>query len=214
MPRWEVRTFINSLLRGRLTTIIATGIELSKNVFAVRGENLGGAVLLRQPKVGRAKLGRSVAQRAMQEATDAAAVCEAMQRLNVRLVPVKTTGPPARWMVHRARQGYVTERAACVNCIRVLLTRALCCVAGNGTPYKTPVFVMSSPSTQGASGTDSVGSPQRKPRWRVALTPAEMRDGSQAARVNMDQRGHCGKPVGAQRYAAPAAPGDGRPAAG
>ena len=75
MPRWEVRTFINSLLRGRLTTIIATGIELSKNVFAVRGENLGGAVLLRQPKVGRAKLGRSVAQRAMQEATDAAAVC-------------------------------------------------------------------------------------------------------------------------------------------
>ena len=117
----------------------------------------------RQPKVARAKLGRSVAQCAMQVATDAAAACEAMQRLNVRLVPVKTEDPQARLMEHRARQGYVTERAACINCIRVLLTRALCCVPGDGTPYKTPVFVMSSPSTQGASGTDTVGSPQRKP---------------------------------------------------
>ena len=106
-------------------------------------ENIGGAVLLRQPKLGRAKLGRSVAQRAIQEATDAAAVCEAMQRLNLRLVPVKTTGPPARWMAHRARQGYVTERAACINRIRVLLIRALCCVPGNGTPYEIPVVVRS-----------------------------------------------------------------------
>jgi hypothetical protein len=29
--------------------IIATGIDLAKNVFAVRGVNLGGTVRLRQP---------------------------------------------------------------------------------------------------------------------------------------------------------------------
>ena len=56
-PRWEVRTFINSLGRGRPMAIIATGIDLAKNVFAVHGVNLGGGVQLRQPKVARAKLG-------------------------------------------------------------------------------------------------------------------------------------------------------------
>ena len=36
--------------------IIATGIDLAKNVFAVHGVDHGGVVQLRQPKVGRAKL--------------------------------------------------------------------------------------------------------------------------------------------------------------
>ena len=36
--------------------IIATGIDLAKNVFAVHGVDRGGVVQLRQPKVGRAKL--------------------------------------------------------------------------------------------------------------------------------------------------------------
>ena len=36
--------------------IIATGIDLVKNVFAVHGVDRGGKVLLRQPKVGRTKL--------------------------------------------------------------------------------------------------------------------------------------------------------------
>ena len=41
--------------------IIATGIDLAKNVFAVHGVNLGGGVQLRQPKVARAKLGALIA---------------------------------------------------------------------------------------------------------------------------------------------------------
>ena len=41
--------------------MIATGIDLAKNVFAVHGVNVGGAVLLRQPKVSRAKLGALIA---------------------------------------------------------------------------------------------------------------------------------------------------------
>ncbi len=36
--------------------IIATGIDLAKNVFAVHGVNASGTVWLRQPKAARAKL--------------------------------------------------------------------------------------------------------------------------------------------------------------
>ena len=61
MPRWEVQTLINSLERGRFVAIIATGIDLAKNIFAVHGVNQSGAVQLRQPKVARAKLGAMIA---------------------------------------------------------------------------------------------------------------------------------------------------------
>ena len=40
--------------------IIATGIDLAKNIFAVHGVNVGGTVLLRQPKVARAKPGAMI----------------------------------------------------------------------------------------------------------------------------------------------------------
>ena len=153
MPRWDVRTLINSLRRGSPMSIIATGIDLAKNVFAVHGVNLGGTVLLRQPKVGRAKLlpliaglpptvigmeassgahywarqfqahghmvrlmapklvtpYRMTGKRGKNDAADAAAICEAMQRPNMRFVPIKTEDQQARLMVHRARQGFVTE---------------------------------------------------------------------------------------------------------
>ena len=144
--------------------IIATGIDLAKNVFAVHGVNLGGAVQLRQPKVARAKLGALIAalpptvigmeacsgahywarqfqahghtvrlmapklvtpyrmtgKRGKNDAADAAAICEAVQRPNMRFVPVKTEDQQARLMVHRARQGFVTERTVCINRIRGL----------------------------------------------------------------------------------------------
>ena len=146
--------------------IIATGIDLAKNIFAVHGVNVGGTVLLRQPKVARAKLGAMIAalppgvigmeacsgahywarqfqahghtvrlmapklvtpyrmtgKRGKNDAADAAAICEAMQRPNMRFVPVKTEDQQARLMVHRARQGFVTARTACINRIRGLLS--------------------------------------------------------------------------------------------
>jgi transposase len=42
-------------------TIIATGIDLAKNVFAVHGVSACGVVQMRQPKVARAKLGALIA---------------------------------------------------------------------------------------------------------------------------------------------------------
>jgi len=146
--------------------IIATGIDLAKNVFAVHGVDRGGKVVLRQPKVGRAKLNalmaaqppmmigmeacsgahywareferhghtvrlmapklvtpyRMTGKRGKNDAADAAAICEAMQRPNMRFVPIKSEDQQARLMVHRARQGFVTERTACINRIRGLLS--------------------------------------------------------------------------------------------
>ena len=147
-------------------TIIATGIDLAKNVFAAHGVNDTGKVELRQPKVARAKLNALVAAlppgvigmeacsgahywarlfqshghtvkliapklvtpyrmsgtRGKNDAADAAAICEAVQRPNMRFVPVKSEDQQARLMVHRARQSFVTERTACINRIRGLLS--------------------------------------------------------------------------------------------
>jgi len=55
------------------------------------------------------------------DAADAAAICEAVQRPNMRFVPVKSEQQQSQLMVHRARQGFVQARTACINRIRGLL---------------------------------------------------------------------------------------------
>jgi transposase len=55
------------------------------------------------------------------DAADAAAICEAVQRPNMRFVPVKTLDQQSQLMVHRARQGFVAARTATINRIRGLL---------------------------------------------------------------------------------------------
>jgi transposase len=65
---------------------------------------------------------RMSGKRGKNDAADAAAICEAVQRPNMRFVPVKTEEQQSRLMVHRARQGFVAERTACINRIRGLLS--------------------------------------------------------------------------------------------
>jgi len=60
--------------------------------------------------------------RGKNDAADAAAICEAVQRPSMRFVPVKNIDQQAQLMVHRARQGYVEARTACINRIRGLLS--------------------------------------------------------------------------------------------
>lgn len=55
------------------------------------------------------------------DAADAAAICEAVQRPAMRFVPIKSEHQQSQLMVHRARQGYVQARTACINRIRGLL---------------------------------------------------------------------------------------------
>ena len=56
------------------------------------------------------------------DAQDAAAICEAAGRPNMRFVPMKTVEQQAILTVHRVRQGFVEERTATVNRLRGLLS--------------------------------------------------------------------------------------------
>jgi transposase len=64
---------------------------------------------------------RMSGKRGKNDAADAAAVCEAVNRPNMRFVPAKTEEQQSRLLVHRARQGFVTARTATINRIRGLL---------------------------------------------------------------------------------------------
>jgi transposase len=61
-------------------------------------------------------------KRGKNDAADAAAICEAAQRPNMRFVPVKSEDQQSQLMVHRARQGFVQARTATINRIRGLLS--------------------------------------------------------------------------------------------
>jgi transposase len=56
------------------------------------------------------------------DGNDAEAICEAVQRPNMRFVPVKSEEQQALLSVHRVRQGWIEERTATINRMRALLT--------------------------------------------------------------------------------------------
>ena len=64
---------------------------------------------------------RMSGKRGENDAADAAASCEAVQRPNMRLVPTKKADQQSRLMVRHARQGFVGECTATINRIRELL---------------------------------------------------------------------------------------------
>jgi transposase len=80
----------------------------------------GHTVRLTAPKL--ATPYRMTGKRGKNDAADAATISEAMQRPNMRFVPVKSEEQQSRLMVHRARQGLVTERTAWINRICGLLS--------------------------------------------------------------------------------------------
>jgi transposase len=65
---------------------------------------------------------RMSGKRGKNDAADAAAICEALQRPNMRFVPVKSRDEQARLCVHRVRRGFVDQRTATINRIRGLLS--------------------------------------------------------------------------------------------
>jgi len=56
------------------------------------------------------------------DATDAAAICEAASRPSMRFVPMKTTEQQGVMSLHRIREGLKEERTACINRIRGVLS--------------------------------------------------------------------------------------------
>lgn len=57
---------------------------------------------------------RMSGKRGKNDAADAAAICVAVQRPNMRFVPIKSEEQQSRLMVHRAGQGFVEQRTASV----------------------------------------------------------------------------------------------------
>ncbi len=55
------------------------------------------------------------------DGNDAEAICEAVQRPNMRFVPVKSAEQQALLSLHRVRHGFVEERTATINRIRAVL---------------------------------------------------------------------------------------------
>lgn len=54
-------------------------------------------------------------KRGKNDATDAAAICEAVQRPNMRFVPIKSLQQQSQLSVHRVRQGFIDQRTATIN---------------------------------------------------------------------------------------------------
>lgn len=115
--------------------ILYVGIDLAKNVFAVHGVDGHGKLVLVWARLfaAHAHTVRLIAPkfvtpyrmsgaRGKNDAADAAAICEAVQRPAMRFVPVKSIDQQARLIVHRARQGFVEARAATINRVRGLLS--------------------------------------------------------------------------------------------
>jgi len=65
---------------------------------------------------------RMSGKRGKTDAADAQAICEAVQRPNMRFVPVKSQDEQARLCIHRVRQGFVEQRTATINRLRGLLS--------------------------------------------------------------------------------------------
>ena len=81
---------------------------------------LGHTVRLMAPKLVAPY--RMSGKRGKNDAADAAAICEAVQRPNMRFVPIKSLEQQAWLAVHRMRQAYVEQRTATINRIRGLLS--------------------------------------------------------------------------------------------
>jgi transposase len=65
---------------------------------------------------------RMSGRRGKNDAADAAAICEALQRPTMRFVPVKSELAQSRLAVHTVRQGFVVARTAVINRLRGLLS--------------------------------------------------------------------------------------------
>ena len=116
-----------AVARGKLLEVIAAlppctiGMEACTGAhhWAREMQALGHAVRLMAPKFVAPY--RMSGKRGKNDAADAAAICEAVQRPAMRFVPVKSVEQQGRLMVHRARQGFVEQRTATLNRIRGLL---------------------------------------------------------------------------------------------
>jgi len=116
VPRAKLTALVASLPPCTIGMEACTGAHYWARQFQAHGHT----VRLMAPKLVTPY--RMSGKRGKNDAADAAAICEAVSRPNMRFVPVKTVEQQSRLMVHRAREGYVQQRTATLNRIRGLLS--------------------------------------------------------------------------------------------
>lgn len=117
-----------SVPRGKLLEVVASlppcliGMEACSGAhhWARLFQAQGHTVRLMAPKFVAPY--RLSGKKGKNDAADAAAICEAVSRPNMRFVPAKSLQQQSQLMVHRARQGFVQQRTATINRIRGLLS--------------------------------------------------------------------------------------------
>ena len=116
VPRTKLHALVASLPPCAIGIEACSGAHHWARLFQAHGHT----VLLIAPKLVTPY--RMSGKRGKNDAADAAAICEAVSRPNMRFVPVKTVEQQSRLMAHRAREGYVQQRTATLNRIRGLLS--------------------------------------------------------------------------------------------
>jgi len=116
VPRAKLLELIVSLPPCTVGMAACSGAHHWARLFAAHGHT----VRLMAPKFVAPY--RLSGKRGKNDAADAAAICEAVQRPNMPVVPVKSIDQQSRLMVHRARQGFVEQRTATLNRVRGLLS--------------------------------------------------------------------------------------------
>jgi transposase len=116
MPRAKLHALVAALPPCTIGMEACSGAHHWARLFAADGHT----VKLMAPKLVAPY--RMSGKRGKNDGADAAATCEAVQRPNMRFVPIKTEEQQSRLMVHRARQGFIVTRTATINRIRGLLS--------------------------------------------------------------------------------------------
>jgi transposase len=117
-----------NVARDKLLALIASlppcliGMEACSGAhhWAREFDKLGHTARLMAPKFVAPY--RLSGKRGKNDAADAAAICEAVTRPQMRFVPIKSIEQQGQLMLHRARQGFVEQRTATLNRIRGLLS--------------------------------------------------------------------------------------------
>ena len=116
------------VVRGQLLDMVAQlppcliGMEACSGAhhWARQFSRFGHTVKLMAPKFVAPY--RMSGKRGKNDAADAAAICEAVTRPNMRFVPVKDVDQQAILCLHRTRQGFIEERTALYNRLRGLIS--------------------------------------------------------------------------------------------
>ena len=115
-----VRSKLGALIAALPPCVVAMEACSGAHHWARQFQSHGHTVKLMAPKLVAPY--RLSGKQGKNDAADAQAICEAVQRPHMRFVPIKGEEQQSRLMVHRARQGFITARTATINRIRGLLS--------------------------------------------------------------------------------------------